>query len=67
MDSASLGVTDEYFIDGFHGSDVVYALMVVNMIDNNSKLEKYVDNDKLEMMLSNAHNGLVLEKPDERK
>jgi hypothetical protein len=66
MDGASLGVTDDYFIDGFHGSDVVYGYIVEDMIANNSRIIEYVDKDKLRDVLENAYSLISIIDPDNR-
>ncbi len=65
-DGAELGLTDEYFIDGFHGSEVTYAYMVRDMIEKDSKIIEYIHIDKLNALLDHAYSGLVFEEPDSR-
>ncbi len=40
-DVSFLGCTDDYFLDGFHGSDVVNLRMFINMIEQGSRLGEY--------------------------
>lgn len=54
---------DSCFIDGFHGSEIVYGRMCLSMIDDNSKLLKYLDCDRIQFLLKNAYNGLLFDKP----
>lgn len=65
-DGAVLGATDAYFVDGFHGSEVVYGLMVEDMIKSDEMLASCIDNEKLAALLANAFSELVLENPDTR-
>ncbi len=45
---SSLGCSDEYFIDGFHGSSVVYLRMLKSMLLQGSILQDICDIDNLE-------------------
>ncbi len=63
---AELGVTDAYFVDGFHGSDVVYGLMVEDMIKSDETLASCINDEKLEELLANAFSEVVFENPDTR-
>lgn len=65
-DGAVLNVSDDYFIDGFHGSEVVYGYITKDMTNKHSRLEKYVNKKRLELLLENAYNGLVFKNPDAR-
>lgn len=59
-DVRELGVNDKNFVDGFHGSEIVYAYMVQDMIMQESALKKYVDETKLDNLLINCYNDLML-------
>ena len=59
-DSAVLGADDTYFVDGFHGSEVLYALMLKDMADKGSCLENYVDQEKLSELLEKCNSSLEL-------
>lgn len=61
QDIAFLGVDDGYFIDGFHGSDVAYALMCQHMISEGSILGEYIDEDQLHELIENRYSNLELE------
>lgn len=65
-DGSCLGVTDDFFIDGFHGSEVTYAYMVRDMIAHGSRIDDYIDNDKLNLLLDSAYSGMTFEDPDRR-
>lgn len=49
-----MNVTDEYFIDGFHGSDVVYGYVAYEMINSGSSISQYVDLQVIERLLDNV-------------
>lgn len=66
-DGAVLGVNDEYFIDGFHGSEVVYGLMIQDIIGKNGRLEQCIDKNKLDFLLNSKYNNIVFENPDKRE
>lgn len=61
-DGAVLGLDDTYFVDGFHGSEVVYALIMKDMADRGTSLGKYIDTEKLEDTLAKCSSSLVLYK-----
>lgn len=63
-DISGLGVTDEYFIDGFHGSEVAYGYMVIDMIENGSAISKYVDDELLCGILAQSYSSLSFYDPD---
>lgn len=42
-DAAFLGCTDDFYIDGFHGSEVVFLRMFIDMIENGSRLKDICD------------------------
>lgn len=62
-DGGTLGVTDAYFIDGFHGSEVLYGMLMKDMSSNDNELKQYVDTAKLETLLSAPYNELLFEQP----
>ena len=61
LDGNKLHVTDEYFIDGFHGGDVVYARILIDMASNNEKLEKYIDTVQVQELIDNVPNKCLIE------
>lgn len=63
IDGDSIDMTDEYFIDGFHGSEIVYGHILKNMVDNGSGIEKYVDLSQIDMLIENAYSGYVFADP----
>lgn len=58
-----LGATDDWFVDGFHGSEVLYGLMVQDMINNGSKLSEYIDEKELSDLIETAYSELVFKMP----
>ena len=64
QNGAELNVGDSFFVDGFHGSEVVYGKIVLDMARKDEEFKKYVDTNRLETLLNNAYNGLVFENPD---
>lgn len=60
-DPSKLSLTDENFIDAFHGSDVAYCLMLRDMLHKNSKTSQYIDAAKLEKLYQNRVSEIVLE------
>lgn len=63
-DGETLGVTDDCFVDGSHGSDIVYAAILADMKKNASAIGPYIDDGKIERWLQSAYSGLVFENPD---
>ena len=61
-DVTPLGCTDNYFIDGFHGSDTAYLRMFIDMIEAGSRLGELCDLDSLKQYDANRYwDGLLLE------
>lgn len=58
--AAVLGMDDTYFIDGFHGSEVAYAVILKDMADRVNSLGKYVDRKRVEELLEKRKSNLVL-------
>lgn len=56
-----LNLTDEYFIDAFHGSDVAYLRMTADMLKKGSALNDYASIEQLEEMENNKVSELVLQ------
>ena len=59
-------VTDDSFIDGFHGSEVVYCKIIQDMIKKSSIISNYVDLKKMNALLNNAYDGKTFLSPDRR-
>lgn len=57
---SALGVDDSYFVDGFHGSSVVYACMTKDMVGQGRALKGYVREEKLEKLLGERYNNKML-------
>lgn len=66
MDGSSLNVTDDCFIDGFHGSGIVYGYMLIDMMRNGSKVRNYMNINDTKYLLMNAYNGKTFYAPDNR-
>ncbi len=60
-DPAILDADDDYFIDGFHGSDVLYLRMLIQMVRQGSCLSAYVSLDDLTIMNENALSTLQVQ------
>ena len=60
-DGAVLGVDDTYFLDGFHGSDVVYAYIINDLLERDSRLNEYIDKAKLNKMIDVHYDNLQLD------
>lgn len=52
--------SDSYFIDGFHGSDVVYIRMFQDMIRQGSKLGTYCDEEQLRDLDMNRDSDVAI-------
>ena len=59
-DPSVLQLTDEHFIDAFHGSDAAYLAMIIDMLRQGSKLKEYMDISYLQDMYKNRVSDLVL-------
>lgn len=63
-DVSGLGITDEYFVDGFHGSEVVYAMIIDDIVKRCSNIRGYVDCYIMNDYLSDlSHNNILLVEP----
>ena len=60
MDGTVLDLDDTYYVDGFHGGEVVYAHIVNDMINKGSCLREYIDEDRLNELLVDCKNSLFL-------
>ena len=56
-----LGTDDSYYIDGFHGSEVVYANIIKDMLNHHSSIGEYINEDALDDLLENPYSNLLLE------
>lgn len=59
-----LGCADDYYIDGFHGGDIVYGKIIKHMLANGSIINQYIDEVELERMIKQAYSHQVFEDPD---
>ncbi len=66
IDGVCLDVTDDYFIDGFHGSEIVYGYILEDMILNNSIVNEYVDLSNIQYLLENSYDKRTFYNPDTR-
>jgi len=57
----SFGGNDEELLDGFHGSEVAYAKILLTMINRNSILKKTVTRNNLEQTIQHAKTPYSLE------
>ena len=65
-DGAALGVTDAYFVDGFHGSEVTYAYLLKDMAAKNQSVRDAVDLKKMGELICGRYSEKVFFDPDER-
>ena len=61
MDGSILEVDDTYFIDGFHGGEVVYACILHDMIEKDSSISRYIDIGKLVTVIEKCDSSLLLD------
>lgn len=66
-DNNRLIVTDKYFIDGFHGSDVLYGKIIQDMIKKGSIINNEVDLQTTDSLLNNAYSEKTFFSPDRKK
>ena len=66
MDGSCLNVTNDYFLDGFHGSEIVYGYILEDMISKGSRVDKYVDLSNTHYLLEIAYDGKTFYDPDNR-
>ena len=52
--------TDNEFIDGYHGSDVIYAKLLSSMAEADLVLDRYVNRGRIERMLASRVNDVML-------
>lgn len=63
-DVSSLGINDNYFVDGFHGSEIVYAHILLGMASDGIAMHGYIDEKNIERMLKDAYSELTFLSPD---
>jgi hypothetical protein len=63
-DIASVGSRDEETLDGFHGSEVAYLRMTLQMATTSRILSRYVDPPHLREMLDGIHSALEISDTD---
>lgn len=61
MDGMALGMDDTYFLDGFHGSEVVYGRIIQDMIAEGSDIGKYVNKEKLNGLIKERYSSFLLQ------
>lgn len=61
MDGMILGMDDTYFLDGFHGSEVVYGCVIQDMIAEGSGISKYVNEEKLNKLIEERYSPFLLQ------
>lgn len=59
-----LGCDNSYFVDGFHGGDVAYGMLIREMCQKNSRIKKVVNEDMLRKMLDGKFSNLLFDAPD---
>ena len=59
-DMRSFGVDDTYYKDWVHGGEVVYLLMVIDMIEKGSILGNYTNLDYLKNLYENRASNLTI-------
>lgn len=50
---------DSFFIDGFHGSEVLYGIMIQKICESNSNLQFVIDQQKLNRMILDRYSNLT--------
>ena len=66
MSVENFPVDDDFFVDGIHGSEVLYAYIAQDMADQGSVLSSHIDTDVLDGLLAGAYDGRSFYNPDER-
>ena len=66
MDGESLEVTDDCFLDGFHGSELVYGRILEKMVMDGSDIKQNVDLGQIHSLIQNAYSGYTFENPFSR-
>ena len=61
LDGESLGYGDEYYVDGFHGGDIVYAEIVKRIAEHVTEVAFCVDYDLLLEIVKNNEDFLVFD------
>ena len=66
LDVSGFQISADYFIDGFHGSEVIYGNIIKDMCDRGSRISIYVDENTLIDILFNAYDGKTFFDPNTR-
>lgn len=61
LNMSLFGIEDDYYIDGFHGSEIVYAIITKELVLHNQTLQQYVNYEALLDKLNNRYNNLVFD------
>ncbi len=63
LDMSEYGITDDYYIDGFHGSEVVYASITKLLLglDKEEVLKDYIDAGKIDQMLAARYSSMIFD------
>lgn len=54
------GIDDTYFVDGFHGGEVAYLKMVIDMVNQKSVLNNYTNVEYLNALYDNRASNLTI-------
>lgn len=66
-DASYLQVTDSYFVDGFHGSEVAYGVIIRDISARSTFFTKHIDQNKLNELLYKPYSFYTFFNPDRRK
>lgn len=66
LDVSNFLITDDYFVDGFHGSEVVYAYIIRDMSAKDTVLSNYVNEKILNVLIDESFDGRTFYEPDKR-
>lgn len=61
IDMSEFDISDDYYIDGFHGSEIVYAVIARELASCNGVLEQYVSLEIINTLLNDRYSNMVFE------
>lgn len=59
LDGETLGYGDEFYVDGFHGGDIVYAEIIKRIAENNDRIAACIEIETIRQLVDKSDNCLT--------
>ena len=63
LDGGKVFDLDDAYIDGFHGGEIVYAIILKKLAEQDIQLGDMINKEYIEVMIENKYNNLLFQKP----